>query len=426
VRLRLEQLEDRTLLSSYSAATVSDLIAEINAANKAGGTNTITLTAPTSSPYVLTAVDNTTDGATGLPVVSKKDTLTIVGNGDTIERSPASATPDFRLFDVASGGSLTLNNLTLQNGSELGSGASADGGAIYSQGSLTLSGVSVQDSFAAGSSGANGTKSHPSGGNGQDAAGGGIWSSGTLTLENGTLVQNNSALGGNGGIAYGTGRSVGGNGGNAFGGGVYIAGGTAKLSGGTFSGNDVVGGNAGYGAQASYGGNVGGGGMYINGASTVDVTGVSVEANSAYGGNGSAGPQAGRGGGIYISASSGATITLSNNTVNSNTAYIGQGGGIYFGPSTGATITLSNDTVSSNTAYYGGGGIFIYQTTVTLCNDTVEYNMAAGGLGGGIEIYQAAVYIDQVSVTNTLNNTDSSGLNGSTANIDGTYILKNC
>ena len=56
-RLVLERLEDRTLLTSYTAATVSDLIADINAANKAGGTNTIALTAPTSSPYVLTAVD---------------------------------------------------------------------------------------------------------------------------------------------------------------------------------------------------------------------------------------------------------------------------------------------------------------------------------------------------------------------------------
>src|SRR6516165_11680017 len=70
VRLNLEPLEDRMLPSSYTAATVSDLIADINAANKAGGTNTITLTAPTTSPYVLTAEDNSTDGPTGLPVIS--------------------------------------------------------------------------------------------------------------------------------------------------------------------------------------------------------------------------------------------------------------------------------------------------------------------------------------------------------------------
>src|SRR5215470_9202876 len=60
--LILEPLEDRTALSNFNAATVSDLIADINAANAAGGSNTITLTAPTKLPYVLTAVNNTTDG----------------------------------------------------------------------------------------------------------------------------------------------------------------------------------------------------------------------------------------------------------------------------------------------------------------------------------------------------------------------------
>ena len=102
--------------SSYTAATVSALIADITAANAAGGANTITLTAPTTSPYVLTAVNNTTYGATGLPIIAANDNLTIVGNGDTIERSTAAGTPDFRLLCVAGGASLTLENLTLQGG----------------------------------------------------------------------------------------------------------------------------------------------------------------------------------------------------------------------------------------------------------------------------------------------------------------------
>ncbi len=57
----LELLEDRTVLSSYTAATVADLIADINAANVAGGPNTIKLAAETT--FTLTAVDNTTDGS---------------------------------------------------------------------------------------------------------------------------------------------------------------------------------------------------------------------------------------------------------------------------------------------------------------------------------------------------------------------------
>src|SRR6516165_802715 len=82
----VEALECRTLLTAYAAATAAQLVADINAANKSGGTNTITLTAPTTSPYVLSAVNNSTNGPTVLPVIKKADTLTIVGNGDTIER----------------------------------------------------------------------------------------------------------------------------------------------------------------------------------------------------------------------------------------------------------------------------------------------------------------------------------------------------
>src|SRR6516164_10028572 len=110
-RPRLEMLEERTLLSNYTAGTVTDLIGDINAANAAGGTNTITLTAASSSPYIL---DNTT-GA--LPDIMANDNLTINtidGANRTIERSSSASA--FRLFAVDSGASLTLQNLTLTGG----------------------------------------------------------------------------------------------------------------------------------------------------------------------------------------------------------------------------------------------------------------------------------------------------------------------
>ena len=149
-RFNVEHLEDRSLPSSYTVASVSALIADINAANTAGGVNTITLTAATTSPYSLTAVNNTTNGATRLPVIAAKDNLTIIGNGDTIERSTATGTPDFRLLDVANGGSLTLEQLTLQGGTTIAiNGKSGmDGGGIYNLGTLLLNGVTVQDNVA--------------------------------------------------------------------------------------------------------------------------------------------------------------------------------------------------------------------------------------------------------------------------------------
>jgi hypothetical protein len=400
----VEQLEGRTLLSSYSAATVSDLVADINAANAANGSNTITLTAPTTSPYVLTAVDNKADGANGLPVIANHDNLTIIGDADTIERSTASGTSAFRLFDVAKGGSLTLQNLALQNGLAFGSASSAEGGAIYNHGSLVLTGVTVQGNTAQGS---NATKA---GQNGLDGSGGGVWSGCSLTLENGTVLQNNQAIGGAG--THSTDLVKNGFGGNAFGAGVYVAGGTANITGATIDNNVAVGGNGG----------------------SIDPGGVGFPP-TAPAGNAS-------GGGVYIAAG---TVTLSSDTVDGNQAKGGgvqQNGGSAFGGGiclAAGTVTLSSDTVVGNSATPGamgygglveGCGIYIgSQATATLCNDTVESNSHGPGPseGGGIYIASGAtVYIDSFTVANTINNTDGSGLNGPTANIDGSYILRNC
>src|SRR6266542_2937550 len=233
-RPRLEALEDRTLLNSYMAATAADLIADIGLANAAGGTNTITLTAPNSSPYRLTVENNTTHGATGLPVIAAGNHLTIVGDGDTIERdSPFT----FRLFDVAANAALTLKNLTLQGGLAYGPGVSAEGGAVYSQGALTLDGVTVRNNTAEGTFGDDGEPFVSPPGPGGDAFGGGVYvAGGSLTLTNATLVGN-TARGGNGGNGiniqrepfgpYSGDSSDGGSGGNAAGGGVYAAQGAA-------------------------------------------------------------------------------------------------------------------------------------------------------------------------------------------------------
>jgi hypothetical protein len=151
-------MEDRTLLNNYFAASADALIADIDLANAAGGTNTITLIAPAASPYTLTAVNNGnfSDGPTGLPVIAAGTTLTLMGNGNTIERSTDATTPAFRLFDIAAGASLTLQDLTLQNGLASGGGVWAKGGAIFSRGTLTLDGVTVRNNTAQGFQGTDG------------------------------------------------------------------------------------------------------------------------------------------------------------------------------------------------------------------------------------------------------------------------------
>jgi len=161
------------------AATVpcsaSSLISAIKTANGTTGGATITLTS--GCVYTLTVVNNTTDGGTGLPVITGK--VTVVGGGATIARSTASGIPAFRIFDVASGGSLTLKSLTLSHG--LADNGVAGGGGIFNHGTLSV----TASTFLSNSSPAvTGT------------SGGAINNSGTLTVATSTFTGNSAQEGG--------------------------------------------------------------------------------------------------------------------------------------------------------------------------------------------------------------------------------------
>src|SRR5262245_3428042 len=189
-RLGVECLEGREVPATFAAATVPELIAGITAANQSPEADTITLVP--GKVFTLTEVNNTDQGATGLPVIAAAGGgLTIVGNGDVIERSTAKGTPAFRLLNVAAGASLTLQNLTLQGGYAMGGtyvgwlGTYAvAGAAVYNAGSVRLTGVTVQNNTAQGGDGV-----YPMAAGGH-AAGGGIYSSGTLLVENSTIRNN--------------------------------------------------------------------------------------------------------------------------------------------------------------------------------------------------------------------------------------------
>src|SRR5262249_55726051 len=85
--------------------------------------------------YTLTAVDNNVAGNTGLPAIAADggNTLTINGNGSTIQRSSAGGTPNFRIF-LLTGGKLILDSLTIANGlTTQVNGKSCKGGGIFVQ-----------------------------------------------------------------------------------------------------------------------------------------------------------------------------------------------------------------------------------------------------------------------------------------------------
>src|SRR2546423_737195 len=93
--------------ATYNVANgdVAGLIAAINAANSSPAPNTINLA--NGGTYILTAINN---GVNGLPVIT--NSMTINGNGATIQRSGAAGTPEFRFFFVVTNGTVTFSGLT--------------------------------------------------------------------------------------------------------------------------------------------------------------------------------------------------------------------------------------------------------------------------------------------------------------------------
>lgn len=175
------------LLQVFTATDAASLIAAITTANGNAETDTINL----ANDITLTAIDNSVNGSNGLPSVTAAEKVTINGMGNTIERD-ASA-PGFRLFHVALGGDLEINDTTLSGGLANSGGffgPGNNGGAIFNRGSLTVNNSIVS-------------------GNEAVADGGGIYSFGnvtngaTATITNSTISSNTAGNNG-GGISNST------------------------------------------------------------------------------------------------------------------------------------------------------------------------------------------------------------------------------
>lgn len=285
---------------------VSSLISAISTANTAPAGGSITLAS--GCVYTLTSANNTTDGGTGLPVITGH--VSVTGSA-TIARSAAAGTAAFRIFDVASGGSLALNSVTLSNG--LADDGVNGGGAIFSRGSLTV----TRATFSGNSSPAmTGT------------SGGAINSGGSLTVSLSTFTGNTAQEGGGifnqstTGAATVTDSTFTGNTATIFGGGALVtADGTTNLTRDTFSRN-IATGSAGGGA--------------IDNDATVNVTDSTFTGNTA-GSNG--------GGAVQNFG----TATISWSTLSANSSPFGAN---LHNFTTGSPMTVSDSIVANG---LGGG-----------------------------------------------------------------------
>ncbi len=190
------------------------------------------------------------DGANGLPSVNSN--ITIEGAGYSIARSSAGGTPNFRIFHVASGGDLTLNNVTASNGNAITSPNNLGGG-IYNLGTLNINNSTLSGNSSSAQGGGirnvgggtvNINNSTLSGNSSTNSYGGGIANQGTLTISNSTL-SGNSAVNGGGIQTEGSmnmdNSTLSGNWASSNGGGIYSPSGFVQISYSTLWGNRASG-----------------------------------------------------------------------------------------------------------------------------------------------------------------------------------------
>ncbi len=342
-----------------SGGDVSCLIATINAANANGQVNTIRLA---EGIYTLTAVDNGSDGPTGLPSVTS--TLTIAGAGaivTTVER--AVDVSRFRIFHVGSEGVLTLRRMTIRGGDAQGFG----GGAVRANGSVIINDAVIAGNRALGALGAGGvlggnvvvTGTTVAGNVSSSSAHVHVDASGDLTIRNSTIAQN---LGGAG----------------VF----FTSPGTLTIA------DTVISGNAGDRRP---------GGVWIGQSGAVaTITNSTVSGNLA--GDAS-------GGGIGTTA--GTTVTIDRSSIVDNVAYLRTGGGIAAG--SGGTVIIRNSTVARNHAYINGSGLAIGSgAAVTVTSSTITANVtdatplpAGSGISGPVRIENTLLARNKSAVFDT-------------------------
>ena len=247
---------------------------------------------------LLTVVNNTTNGANGLPAVTSN--ILIMGNDHSVTR--ANVSQAFRIFDVEATGFLQIDSLTVSQGKIDNTAASPLGGGISNSGTLILRNSTVSDNEITQTVGL-----------GTYRGGGAIANEGTLTVLH-SFITNNSVSQPD----------------RTFGGGIFHAAGSLSISNSTISGNSATQSNSstdpGYGAR--------GGGIASYGAtSDISLTNSTVSDNSVYG-------TLTFGGGVYKGVNNGYLLTITNSTISGNTT----AGTTYPG--------------ATNPLVAGGGGVF--------------------------------------------------------------------
>lgn len=326
-------------------------------------------------------------------------TITINGNGDTI--NGGGVTRIFNLGSIATDafGSLTLNNTNLTNGSatteleDLGNGGpvAAVGGAVFVPGgdtttvgaaTFTMNGGSITDSSATSST--------------NFAEGGAIGGDGIVNINGVTFARDSAS-----GAASQSGTLSVGSPGDSYGGAIAVRGAAPDnltVTGSTFVDNSA-------GNTSDTNGSEGTGGAIFVGGTVGETTPATITNTKFIGNTVTApdiDPDVAGGGAIADFAAvppanfnqpAGTILTITSSSFSHNRvtetaqgfggAVEAQGGG----PNSLATLAITQSSFDSNTAADGGAlGIFS-DTLATMSQDTLSNNSAPDGAGGAIGTY---------------------------------------
>ena len=145
-----------------------------------------------------------------------------------------------------------------------------------------------------------------------------------------------------------------------------------------------------------------GGGVYNAKDATFTLSDGTIQNNTAYDGTGSSTAiNTNTGGGVYNAG----TFEMEGGTISNNRA--GKGGGIHSGnPLTGspATFTMTGGTIDNNIAEANGGGLFVFtNSTARICGGYITNNTANAQNGGGFS--GGGIYINQSETDEKQNGT---------------------
>lgn len=303
----------------------------VKLANATPGADTIAIPADTS--YVRTVTNAPTEAQDTIDTgdIDITGDVTIFGMGTAATQTVLSASGKGRMFEISNGAKVTIRNLTITGGDEVGDTPAtfnaAGGGVLLSAGELTLDDVIVRENRA-----------------GQQ--GGGVAAGGTskLTIEDSRIDHNWT---------------------NYRGGGVSLngdAGFTATIRDAVIASNDAPGDS--------------GGGLANDGVGTMTMERTIVEYNEARAGGG---------------MTTVGNATIRDSTIRGNHAdFAGQwpAGGILL--ESGMAPTIERSLIVDNKAY-NGGGLASFGVGATITNSTFSGNEATG-YGGAVATGVGATY----------------------------------